>query len=373
VFDAGFMADQQAGLDFAYVAIGRVAPLAKAIIERYYGKPPDKSYFTGCSTGGREGMVMSQRYPALFDGIVVGAPAMRTGHSNLALRTMAVAFNAISPRDEKGQPVRAKAFSDTDRALVISSLLAACDAGDGAKDGTIANPGGCRFSPAALTCKGDKAAACLSAAQVAAIEKAFAGPKDSQGIQVYPGFPYDTGIVTTGRTLPGILSPGAGSPVPPFVVLDQDVDAEARAVAHDAQQMATDTATWTNLNTFSGRGGKLIFYHGVSDPWFSAWDTTEYYERVVKANGGDTVQSWARLFLAPGVGHCGGGPGALDRFDLLTPIVEWVEKGTAPNAVVATSVAAPGKSRPLCAYPQYAHYKGQGDVNDAANFECRGN
>jgi len=369
VFDASFMADQQAALDFAYVAIGRVAPLAKAIVARYYGKPPDKSYFTGCSTGGREGMVMSQRYPMLFDGIISGAPAMRTGHSNLALRAIGVAFNRIAPRDETGQPVRAKAFSDADRALVIASLLDACDATDGARDGTIADPRGCRFSPAALVCMGAKADGCLSAEQAAAIEKAFAGPKDSTGYQVYPGFPYDTGIVTTGRTLPGILSPGAGSPVPPAPGLEQDVDAEARAAA---QQLLTDAATWTNLGTFSGRGGKLIFFHGVSDPWFSAWDTTEYYERLAATNGGaDAVRGWSRLFLAPGVGHCGGGPGALDRFDLLTPLVEWVEKGTAPTAVVATSPAAPGRSRPLCAYPQHAHYTGQGDVNDAGSFECR--
>jgi len=371
VFDASFMADQQAALDFAFVAIGRVAPLAKAIVTQYYGKPPDKSYFTGCSTGGREGMVMSQRYPTLFDGIVVGAPAMRTGHSNLALRAIGVAFNRIAPRDEKGQPVRAKAFSDADRALVMSSLLEACDARDGARDGTIADPRGCRFSPTGLVCKAGKAEGCLSAEQAAAIDKAFAGPKDSTGYQVYPAFPYDTGIVTTGRTIPGILSPGAGSPVPPAPGLEQDVDVEARA-ASDAQQLLTDTATWTNLSTFSGRGGKLIFFHGVSDPWFSAWDTTGYYERLAPANGGaDAVQGWSRLFLAPGVGHCGGGPGALDRFDLLTPLVEWAEKGTAPNAVIATSPAAPGRSRPLCAYPQHAHYKGQGDVNDAASFECR--
>ena len=125
------------------------------------------------------------------------------------------------------------------------------------------------------------------------------------------------------------------------------------------------------------RGGKLLFFHGVSDPWFSAWDTVEYYDRLAAANGGaDAVRTWSRLFLSPGMGHCGGGAGALDRFDLLTPLVEWVEKGTAPDAVPATGRSAPGRddarrSRPLCAYPKHAHYKGSGDPEVLASYECR--
>jgi feruloyl esterase len=143
-------------------------------------------------------------------------------------------------------------------------------------------------------------------------------------------------------------------------------------VEADAQAILTDTWTWTNLNAFSSRGGKLLFYHGVSDPWFSALDTVEYYERLAPANGGtDGVRAFSRLFLSPGMGHCGGGQGALDRFDLLSAVVEWVENGTAPDAVTATGASVAGRSRPLCAYPQYAHYKGQGDPEDARSFECR--
>jgi feruloyl esterase len=372
VFDASFMQDQQAALDFAFVAIGRVAALAKTVVAGYYGRAPERSYFTGCSTGGREGMVMSQRYPTYFDGIVSGAPAMRTGHSNLALRAMAVAFNRISPRDADGRPNRAAALSDGDRQLAVAALLKACDDRDGVRDGTIADPLGCRFSPASLVCAGAKAEGCLSAEQARAIEIAFAGPRDSKGVEAYTSFPYDTGIVTQGRTLPGILSPGAGPPGPPVMALEQDVDAEVRAATHNPQAILTDTASWTNLSTFAGRGGKLIFFHGVSDPWFSAWDTTGYYDRLGEANGGAAaVREWSRLFLAPGVGHCGGGAGALDRFDLLTPLVEWVEKGAAPASVIATSVATPRRTRPLCAYPQYAHYKGSGSPDDADNYECR--
>jgi feruloyl esterase len=287
-------------------------------------------------------MLMSQRYPGYFDGIIAGAPA------------------AVG------------AFSDADRKAVVDGVLAACDAQDGLKDGLIFDTRGCRFSPATLTCRGAKADGCLSAPQVAAIERAFAGPRDSQGHQVYPRYPFDTGIAAGGPGIPGILMPNAGPPVPPAPGLEQDIDAEARAVAADAMQRMTDTASWTNLGTFAGHGGKLLFFHGVSDPWFSAMDTVEYYERLGADSGGaDAARGWSRLFLVPAMGHCGGGQGALDRFDLLTPLVAWAEQGTAPEAVTATGRSAPGRSRPLCAYPQHAHYRGTGDPEAAASFECR--
>ena len=138
------------------------------------------------------------------------------------------------------------------------------------------------------------------------------------------------------------------------------------------QVILTATSTWTKLNTFSKRGGKLIFYHGVSDPWFSALDTVDYYERLTSANGGaSAVMNWSRLFLAPGMGHCGGGPMALDTFDMLSAVVEWVEHGTAPVSVTATGRTFAGRSRPLCPYPQHAHYNGSGNPDLAASFECR--
>ena len=133
-----------------------------------------------------------------------------------------------------------------------------------------------------------------------------------------------------------------------------------------------DTANWTNLNSFSSHGGKLIFYHGVSDPWFSALDTVDYYQRMSKDNGGaDKVMDWSRLFLVPGMGHCNGGQAALDNFDMLGAVMNWAEKGSAPDSVTATGRAFQGRSRPLCPYPQHAQYKGQGDAEDAKNFECR--
>jgi Tannase and feruloyl esterase len=370
VFDASFLSDQEATLDFLYQAIGKVARVGKEIVAAHYGRAAAHSYFIGCSTGGREAMLMSQRYPDYFDGIVAGSPAMRTNFSNLADRWVTVALNQVAPRDAAGKPVSSRALSDSDKHLVIDSVLKACDASDGLKDGMIFDPRGCGFDPASLTCKGPKTGACLGAAQAAALKKGFAGPRDSRGNQVYPGFWFDTGIAAT-TGIPGLLNPGPSPVGGPTLTTHMDVDSEARTAA-DSVAAVGDSASWTLLNSFSGHGGKLIFYHGVSDPWFSAQDTVRYYEQMRADSGGAaTVLGWSRLFLVPGMGHCAGGAATLDRFDLLGPIVDWVEKGRAPEAVTATGAAFPGRSRPLCAYPRYAHYKGSGDPQQAASFVCR--
>ena len=368
-FDGGFMQDQQANLDFAYSAIGRVADVAKRIIAQHYGKLPDHSYFSGCSTGGREAMLMTQRYPLQFDGVVAGAPAMRTNMSGIGDRWVAATLNEIAPKNAQGQPVTRDALSESDKKLVISGIVNACDAADGLKDGMIFNVNACKFDPKVLVCKGAKADGCLSKAQADALEKAFAGPKDSKGRQVYPGFFFDTGLAETqgiaGLLHGGQLVGGGGAGI------GMDVDEAVERAQADPSAALSTTSRWTNLNTFSGRGGKLIFWHGVSDPWFSAQDTIDYYERMTKANGGpEQVRSWSRLYLSPGMGHCSGGP-SLDSFDALSAIVQWVEKGVAPESLTATGRAFPGRSRPLCAYPQHARYKGQGNPEDAANFECR--
>jgi len=368
-FDGGFMQDQQANLDFAYAAIGRVADVAKRIIAQHYGKPPDHSYFSGCSTGGREAMMMTQRYALQFDGVVAGAPAMRTSMSGIGDRWVAATLNEIAPKNAQGQPVTRDALSESDKKVVISGIINACDAGDGVKDGMIFNVNACKFDPKVLVCKGAKAEGCLSTVQATALEKAFAGPKDSKGRQVYPGFFFDTGLAETqgiaGLLHGGQLVGGGGAGV------GMNVDEAVERAQADPSEALSTTSRWTNLNTFSGRGGKLIFWHGVSDPWFSAMDTIDYYERMTKANGGpEQVRNWSRLYLSPGMGHCGGGP-SLDSFDALTAIVQWVEKGVAPESLTATGRAFPGRSRPLCSYPLHAHYKGQGNSDDAASFECR--
>jgi feruloyl esterase len=316
-------------------------------------------------------MMMTQRYPAYFDGVVSGAPAMRTSLSGIGDQWVAVSLNQVAPKNAQGQPITRSALSDGDKKLVIDGFLNACDAGDGVKDGMVFNINACRFDPKTLVCKGDKAEGCLSAAQASALEKGFAGPKDSKGRQVYPGFLFDTGIAAT-QGIAGLLH-GGQSPVGiPLTAMELDVDRAVEAALANPAESLTATSRWTNLNTFTGHGGKLIFYHGVSDPWFSALDTVDYYQRMTKANGGpEQVLNWSRLYLVPGMGHCGGGTAALDTFDALTAIVDWVEKGTAPTSLTATGRAFPGRSRPLCAYPLHAQYKGQGNPEDAANFECR--
>ena len=372
VFDGSFNADQEAALNFLYAANGKVVPLAKALIDAYYRRPAEHSYFVGCSTGGREAMMMSQRFPSFFDGIVAGAPAMRTGFSNLGMRAVSVALATVAERDADGKVIPGSALSATDKRLIVDGALAACDAKDGVTDGMIEDPIGCDFDPAVLTCRSAKKDQCLTRKQVAAVKKAMAGPKNAAGRQVYPGYLYDTGIGATARgTLPGVLN-GAASPVGPNPPpTQQDVDAEA-AVAATATSSLGDTATWTNLSTFRGHDGKLMFYHGVSDPWFSALDTVRYYRELAEANGGiDATRGFSRLFLVPGMGHCRGGEATLDRFDMLSAIVEWVENGQPPASVTATGASFPGRSRPLCPYPQHAQYSGHGDSEQAANFQCR--
>lgn len=365
-FDFGFVKDQQAYLDFAYLANVQVAGIAKQLVAEYYGKQAAFSYFSGCSTGGREGMILSQRYPAMFDGIIVGDPAMRTGLSNLAIgQWIPVAFNQIAPKDSSGKPIITQAITDNDRTLITDALLKHCDAQDGVADGIISDPLGCDFDPAVLTCEDSKSQSCLKQEKVSAIKKAIGGPKTTAGLQVYPSFLYDTGITASGP-IRGILSPGPGIFGPANTAMEVDVEKEAFA---DSQPLVDSMST--NLTTFSAHGGKLIFYHGDSDPWFSPLDTFNYYKDVAAANGGlEAVSKWSQFYFVPGMGHCGGGPG-LDRFDFLGAMQDWVEKGVAPRSVIVTGKAFPGRSRPLCPHPKHAHYKGQGNPDDSNNFECR--
>ncbi|MEP7352012.1 MAG: tannase/feruloyl esterase family alpha/beta hydrolase [Acidobacteriota bacterium] len=172
--------------------------------------------------------------------------------------------------------------------------------------------------------------------------------------------------------IPGLLNPGPSPVGAPVTATTQDIDAEAQVVENNPTSRIGDSYSWVNLNSFSSHGGKLIFYHGLSDPWFSAKDTIDYYTRMSAANGGDTkVKDISRLFLVPGMGHCQGGTATLDTFDMLTASVNWVEKGQAPEQVPATGRAFPNRSRPLCAYPTHAQYKGTGSTEDAANFSCQ--
>ena len=366
-FDFSFMRDQQAYLDFAYLANAEVAGVAKKIIARYYAKPAVYSYFVGCSTGGREGMILSQRYPTVFNGIVSGDPAMRTGLSNLAIsKWIPAAYNQAAPKDASGKPLISQLLTDADRKLFMDALMNRCDARDGLADGMIFDPLGCDFNPAVLACKNNQNDACIAPEKIAAIKKAFAGPKNSYGTQVYPGFLYDAGIAETGP-VGGLLALGTNGIFGPYSTATEiDVD---REVLHASDPLVEPAST--NLSTFSASGGKILLFHGDSDPWFSPLDTLEYYRSLAATNGGaDKVAEWSRMFLVPGMRHCGGGP-ALDQFDMLGAVSNWVEKGIAPESVIATGQAFPGRSRPLCAYPKHAQYTGHGDPNDSHSFRCQ--
>jgi pimeloyl-ACP methyl ester carboxylesterase len=367
-FDGAFFRDQLATLNFLYQGVAQVTVVGKAIVHHHYGKPPARAYFVGCSTGGREAMMMSQRFPDYYDGIVAVAPAARTSFSNLGLKYAAAALNAIAPRDAQGKPQTRLALSDADRKLVVDGVLQSCDALDGSRDGLIFAPHKCAFDPGTLACKTNKQEGCLSDAKVRAIRAIMQGPRTAAGRQVYPGYYYDTGIANT-QGLAGILA-GPFIPESAPVGTTFDVDAAA-AEAMDARAMVGDSSAWTNLSSFRGRGGKLIFAHGVSDPWFSAQETVRYYELLGRDNAEEPLPGWSRLFLVPGMGHCGGGARTFDRFDLLSSLVSWVETGAAPEHVIATSAAAPGESRPLCPFPAHAYYAGTGDDRVAASYTCR--
>lgn len=365
VFDAAFMSDQRAALDFAEASVRTITLLGKQMTAAYYSKPIAHSYMAGCSTGGREAMLASQRYPELFDGIIAGAPAMRTGDSNLAIDYTQILFNQSAPKDPNGTPIVTAIFSDADRKTVLNGLLAQCDGIDGLKDGMIEAVAQCKFDPKKLLCKAGKKDGCLNAGQVSAMEKAFAGPKDKAGYTIYTPVPFDTGIVSTPM---GYLPSGQPGPFGPVSTATSiDLDARIHALRNDATQRLTDTNYWTNLNTFLGHGGKIMFFHGVSDAWFSAFATWDYYQRATEVNGKAFTDA-SRFYMVPGMGHCQSG-NSFDQFDMLGAMVDWVEQGKAPEAIIAARSEPEPQSRPLCPYPAHAQYIG-GDAKQAGAFVC---
>ena len=331
--DASFSRDQQARIDNAYRSIERVTAVAKTIVANYYGRPWKHAYFDGCSNGGRQALLSAQRFPTYFDGIVSGAPAYRVTHSAIGSAWETMVLTRIAPKDVQGNPILSRAFSDADLKLVGDAVLRECDEKDGLKDGMVFNIAACRFDPAVLTCKGPKTDACLSAEQVEALDQVFAGPRNSHGEAIYSDWPYDPGIASPGWRMLKLGTSQTSTPNsadvslmlsalkgyfltpfnPRFDVMKFDFDKDAQRVDETA---ALQDATWTELSTFSSRGGKIILYHGMADPFFSANDTARYYVKLLADNGGRAAMSWARLFLVPGMTHCAGGP-APDDFDAL--------------------------------------------------------
>ena len=360
-FDTSFHADQRASLDFAETSVLTVTLATRALAERFYGTAPHHSYMTGCSTGGREGMLASQRYPELFDGIVIGAPAMRPGHSNLAIERAQVLLNATQPEINAGPA----GITPAERLVVDRELARQCDGLDGREDGMIFNVSGCRdFDPSALACRaGETGDSCIAPERVEALAQAFTGAP------FYAPIPWDTGITFSGAGLPGYLPVGQpGVFGPANASREMDVAERINALGWDAVGRLTDTAYWTNLSTYLGRGSKLMYFHGVSDPWFSAFDTWDYFNRAREDNGTAAWDDAARFYMVPGMMHCNGG-NAFEQIDLLEPIVEWAENGTVPAGLTAARTDGTAGERPLCPHPQYPRYKG-GDVDAAASYEC---
>jgi feruloyl esterase len=386
--DFGF--DPIARIDHAYNAHDKVAVTAKALIRHYYNKPADKSYFVGCSGGGRQAMMFTQRFPDYFDGVIAMAPAMRVSKgATIAAAWDTQALQAIAPLGGDGLPVLSQALSDGDLNLVREAILNRCDALDGVSDHLVSNPAACQFDVADLQCKGAKNDHCLAPQQVGALKKIFSGATNSTGQPLYFSWPWDAGIghpqndwrmwklgnspTSKANSRHVFLMEDAlqGNFVTPpdrsLSIYRFDFDRDPPRM--DANAWIYNTDSDVKLSGFQARGGKLMFIHGLADPIFSANETVDYYQRLTAQNGSRTNE-FARLFLVPGMGHCAGGA-ATDSFDGLGSLVNWVETGQAPQSIPARGTAVfPGRSRPLCAYPQYARYNGTGNPEDASSFSC---
>lgn len=355
-------------VDFGWRSVHEMAVTARHIIAAHYANPLRFSYFVGCSAGGRQAMKEAQRFPEDFDGIIAGAPGLDwTGRAAGSLR--------VATYLEANEAAR---LSADDRQLVHLAGLSACDANDGVEDGVIGDPERCTFDPAVLQCDDRKTASCLTASQVDTVRMLYESPVNPASGRAITGlFPgselgwTDLGWTQSART--------TGLEQYRYLVyqdlewsVDQfDFDTDiAKAEETDADTL---NALDPNLAPFFDRGGKLIQYHGWSDPQISPGNATQYYQRVVDAVG-DTagVHESYRLFMAPGMGHCGGGAGP-NSFDMLPELEAWVEKGEAPNAVVAEhrTDGVVDQTRPLCPYPQQAVYQGNGSTDDAENFVCK--
>ncbi len=387
---AAFGADLQARVDHAYNSYDKVAVTAKSLIQTYYRKPADRSYFVGCSGGGRQGMMFSQRFPEYFDGILAMAPAMRVAKgATIAAAWDTITMNAIAPPGADGKPVLSAALSNGDLQVLRNGILTACDTHDGAADGLVSNPAACSFDPAVLQCSGAKGDDCLSAAQVNALKTSFAGPRNAAGQALYYSWPWDAGVGhpandwrnwrlgTSPTSAPNsrhvlLMNDALANefftpPDPGFSIFNFNFETDPARM--DSYASIYNTGDDVQLTRYKAHGGKLLFAHGMADAIFSPHEMIDYMQRLQSVHG--ATQDLARLFLIPGMGHCQGGA-ATDVWDGLGALVDWVEKGSAPQQILARgSSVFPGRTRPLCAWPAYAHYKGSGSLEDAASFECR--
>jgi len=389
--DAGWaLGHPEKVIDFGHRGIHEMTRIAKEAVRAFYGKPPQHSYFAGCSDGGREALMEAQRYPADYDGILAGAPAnyWTALLSTAAVDTQALTLDAASYIPQAKIPA------------IAAAVVKACDGLDGVQDGILNDPRQCHFDPATMQCKaGEDTEKCLTAPQTAALKKIYAGPHDAQGHEVFPGF------LPGGEDGPGgwglwIVGPAPAKSLMAFfgigyfadmVYETQDWDyktfrLEAGLKLAEEHTASALNATDADLKPFEARGGKLILYHGWNDPAISALNTVNYYQSVIAKVGQSDADSFVRLYMAPGMQHCDNGPGP-DSFGQVGQLTfddpqhsvdaaleRWVEKGVAPGTIIASKYSADRQqtkmTRPLCAYPQAAKYKGKGDSNDAASFVC---
>lgn len=380
---ASFALNKQKLLDFGFRSLHVTAEAAKLMARTYYGAGPAKSYYEGCSQGGRQGLTLAQRFPNDFDGIVAGSPGLYQTGTHLA-------------RAYWMQGLNANPFPAAKLGLLAGRVYEQCDAKDGLKDGLIDDPRRCDFKPARdlpHCAEGTDQPDCFTADQIKALERIY-GDVMSQGKRFFPGWPVGAEIAGPngqsgwiGQQINGPNGPGAwtsyghnflrfvvpgakagtvdSDPVRAFGQFDID---KYPAQVEELRQIID--ATDTDLSAFRRRGGKLLMYYGWADPQLNPKMGVEYFEHVVEKMG-DSTGDFFRLFMVPGMFHCGGGVGT-SVFDAATPVVNWVEAGKAPERIEASRVVA-GKvmrTRPLCTYPQVARYKGSGSIDESANFSC---
>ena len=362
-------------IDFGYRSVHEMTAKSKAVAAAYFGTAPRLSYFNGCSGGGRQGLMEAQRFPDDFDGIIAGAPALNT--TGRAAFAMSIA--QTMHKDEASYVPPSK------YPLIHNAVLDACDAADGVKDGVLENPKACKFDPKVLECKSGDAATCLTAPQVESVRisyKALTNPRSGQ--EIFPGLEpgSELGWATFGSPQPF----GLGAQMYQFMVFNdpnwdyKTLDFDRGTALTDKIENGTINTMDPNLSRFFGSAGKLIHYHGWSDPQIPPMSSVRYYNSVLERMGekpGETsggagkVKDSYRLFMIPGMAHCGGGDGT-STFDMVSALEDWVEKGKAPDQIPASRVrgGATDRTRPLCPFPQVAKYTGTGSTDEAKNFVC---
>jgi Tannase and feruloyl esterase len=404
--------DPQARADYGGASLNPVAQAAKAAIGLYYDHAPSRSYFVGCSKGGQEGMVFAQRYPDVFDGIIAGAPGFSLPRAAIAEAWDTQAFNGLveheAANSADARPLSAS-FSDAQFSVFREAILAACDADDGVRDGITANFGACSWPRVEKElkhkpCSATVGASCLSEAQLKVLARVYGGPRDSAGKPLYSDWPIDAGAGSPGwrawkigaanGSAPSInVAMGAPALAEIFTTPPTAVHADPQAALNYALAFSFDrdaakiyategpfhSSAWTDiaarsphLEAFRAHGGKMIVPHGASDPVFSLNDTLTWYREVDQLERGK-ASNFVRVFPVPGMAHCAGGP-ATDQFSAFDALIDWVEKGAAPDRILAKAGPGspwPGRTRPLCPYPKYARYSGSGSIEDAQNFSCK--